>query len=393
MRIAVAKPDYRLIGGFEIVLRRIEDGLRQRGHTVSWLTVDVPTLSTKPFGVDVPPDVYERSREFFTYAALAERFSQIDASRFDALISTQPPSYAVAHPHHLSLFYHHLRIFYDLSDVYTAAGFVDPELHAVSQQAVRAIDAEFFRGVKGFLAASDGVKARLRDFNGLTTNVWTWHAGTGLPADVTPAPTGPFDHALCVSRHEFPKRTELFVHAMAYLPEAPAVMVGSGGRLPWLKSVQARVSQPGVDLDRLADEDLWLCAAPNLVPTSPADSNVRLLERVSDADLAALYRDALCVVAPAYDEDYGLTALEAMTYGKPLVVCKDGGGLVSFVEDGVTGFVVEPTGAAIAQAVRRFVDHPDAAREMGRRGRDVASRYTWDNGIAEIEAALERVCG
>jgi len=71
---------------------------------------------------------------------------------------------------------------------------------------------------------------------------------------------------------------------------------------------------------------------------------------------------AVCVVAPAYDEDYGLTAIEAMAAGTPVIVCRDGGGLVELVDHGVTGLVVEPTGAAIATAIRSLTDDPDLAQ-------------------------------
>ena len=125
MRIALAKPDYGISGGFEVVLRRIERDLTARGHTIDWLTVDVAALDRAPFGVAVPSPVWEQSFEFFGYLKLVEAFRAVDARHHDILISTQPPSFAVEHPRHLALFSHHHRVFYDLSDVYVAAGFAD----------------------------------------------------------------------------------------------------------------------------------------------------------------------------------------------------------------------------------------------------------------------------
>ena len=83
-------------------------------------------------------------------------------------------------------------------------------------------------------------------------------------------------------------------------------------------------------------------------------------------ELGALYRGALCVVAPALDEDYGLTALEAMLHGKPVIVCRDGGGLADLVEDGVTGIVVEPDGPSIAAAVASLTADPERCRRARR---------------------------
>ena len=74
----------------------------------------------------------------------------------------------------------------------------------------------------------------------------------------------------------------------------------------------------------------------------PRRSPVEIAGRVDDARLAQLYREAPCVVAPAYEEDYGLTAVEAMRFGTPVIVCRDGGGLPGIVRHGFDGLVVEP---------------------------------------------------
>jgi glycosyltransferase involved in cell wall biosynthesis len=114
---------------------------------------------------------------------------------------------------------------------------------------------------------------------------------------------------------------------------------------------------------------------------------VTFLGRLSKDDLLREYASALCVVCPAFDEDYGLTCLEAMALGKPVIACVDGGGYVELIEDGVDGFLVEPTGPAIAKAIERLKD-PALAREMGARGRDKARAYTWPKAIDHVERAL-----
>ena len=395
MRIAFAKPDYGISGGFEVVLRRVEQELTARGHTIDWLRVTVADLDKAPFGVTVPPTVWERSFEFFGYLKLVEAFRAIDARAYDVLISTQPPSFAVEHPRHLALFSHHHRVFYDLSDVYVAGGFTDPALHERAEAGVRLIDAPGFAAVTHFLAASEVVGERLRVFNGLSANVGVYHAGPGLSeAFAASTDTTRFEYPLCVSRHEFPKRTELFVHALKFLPKVNGVSVGAGGRQPWAQSIDAELSAPGADLDAWGERELWLrTPGPLTPPLAAGESNIRFVGHVTDSELAGLYGNALCVVAPAYLEDYGLTALEAMAFGKPVVVCKDGGGLVEFVEDGITGFVVEPNGRAIAEAVRILHLDPALARKMGDAARAAGVRYSWDRALEEILAGLARVAG
>jgi glycosyltransferase involved in cell wall biosynthesis len=110
---------------------------------------------------------------------------------------------------------------------------------------------------------------------------------------------------------------------------------------------------------------------------------------VEEKELDRLYRAAMCVVAPALDEDYGLTALEAMSYAKPVIVCRDGGGLTDLVEHRVTGLVVEPTGAAIAAAVDELTGDLQLRRELGENGRAVASRFTWERALAQVDEGIE----
>lgn len=391
MHIGIAKPDYGIVGGFELVLQRVARELEAVGHRVSWLTVDVGSLDRRVYGVHVPHDVWAAAPEFFRYAALVEAFARLDASGVDMVISTQPPSFAVDHPRHLALFSHHLRIYYDLSDVYVRSGHADDvELHHAAEACLRRLDELFLRRPGWILAASEVVQDRLRRFNGLHDNVGVYHAGVGVPQGLGGGEQT-FEHPLCVSRHEFPKRTELFVHAMKLLPDTDAVVVGGGGRLPYVQGLDGAMARGDIDPDGIDSTSLWLCRHDGAVAAPAEGSNVAFLGHVDDDELARLYSRALCVVAPAYLEDYGLTAIEAMHHGKPLIVCSDGGGLTSFVEDGVNGFVVEPDGRAIAAAVQKLRDDPALAAALGEAARRTAATYTWERAMREIFDGMERV--
>jgi glycosyltransferase involved in cell wall biosynthesis len=393
MKIAIVKPDYGFQGGFELNLRRIAEGLEARGHRVDTLGVPVADLPRRAFGLDVPDDVHAAGGEFFRYAAMLEAFARVDASGYDVALTTQPPSYAVGHPRKLALFYHHHRIYYDLSEVYLRAGFAAPHEHLVAQRAVHRLDAAHLPSVGWFLAGSENVRSRLERYNGITANVSVVHVPSPQPLDDIAASPGTGTHVLCVSRHEFPKRTELFVHAMKHAADLQGVCVGKGGRLGWVQALDRRFTDEPEAAARARAEDLWL-AAHEYVPEAAAQhpgSNVRFLGWVEEADLLRLYRDALCVVAPAFDEDYGHTTLEAMRFGKPLVVCADGGGLPEMVTDGVNGLVVEPDGAAIAEAVRRLAADPDLAARLGSRGAEIAAGYTWERAIDGFADGLARV--
>jgi glycosyltransferase involved in cell wall biosynthesis len=397
MRIAIAKPDFGVVGGFEKVLSRIARELDALGHRVEWLAVDVEATAAAPFGVAVPPSLRLRLPGFVRYMAAVEAFQRIDAGAHDLLVSTQPPSFAIGHPRHLSLFYHHLRVYYDLCDLWVRAGFADEDLHRHAAALVRRVDQRHLERVGHLLAPSDEVRDRLRRYNGLEENVGVYLAGTGLRESLLDGgvPSGQ-DHVLCVTRHEFPKRAELFVHAMAYLPDVPARVVGGGGRLDFTIDLARRLTTPGTDLDAMTESELWLnrgVLGDGVAPPPPQVANIAFLGQVSDEELARLYAGALCVVAPAHLEDYGLTVIEAMAAGKPVVVCSDGGGLCDPVEDGVNGMVVEPAGRAIAEAVSRLREQPDLAVEMGARARETAAQYSWERAMRQFLDGVARVCG
>jgi glycosyltransferase involved in cell wall biosynthesis len=72
-----------------------------------------------------------------------------------------------------------------------------------------------------------------------------------------------------------------------------------------------------------------------------------------------------CVVPSRFEEPFGMSALEAGAFGRP-VICSSLGGLPEIVDDGVTGFVVEAERPdLLAQAIHTFVQHRDLVRTMG----------------------------
>ena len=133
---------------------------------------------------------------------------------------------------------------------------------------------------------------------------------------------------------------------------------------------------------------------PQLLRRLARGRSVRFLGAVPDDDLPRLYRQAAVFALPSvqrtcYGRDIavvellGLTVLEAMASSTP-VVCSRVGGLAEIVDDGVTGFLVEPGDVdelrgRLDQLLR---DRPLAAR-LGRNARDRAlERFTW-NACAE----------
>lgn len=126
---------------------------------------------------------------------------------------------------------------------------------------------------------------------------------------------------LCVSRLLAYKNVEAVTAAFALLPEERLVVVGSGPLA-----------------DRIAE-------------TRPRNATV--LGEVTDAGLRWLYSSSAGLIAASY-EDFGLTPVEAASFGKPTAALRWGGFLDTIV-DGSTGvYFDEPRPGPIAEAVDRM---------------------------------------
>jgi glycosyltransferase involved in cell wall biosynthesis len=107
-------------------------------------------------------------------------------------------------------------------------------------------------------------------------------------------------------------------------------------------------------------------------------------------ELGALYDRAAVVVCPSYREGLPLCVLEAMAHGKP-VVASAVGGIPELVEDGVTGFLVEPGDVAgLRAAIESLLADPALRRRLGHTARArVAERCSWERVTAATVAAYE----
>lgn len=114
-------------------------------------------------------------------------------------------------------------------------------------------------------------------------------------------------------------------------------------------------------------------------------------------DIPSLLACAEALLLPSLNEGFGMALLEAMAMGKP-VVASAVGGVPELVLDGRTGLLVPPADpGALATAIRRLVEDPRAARQMGEAGRERArmsfSREAFLKGHRELYGELLRLEG
>jgi len=84
-------------------------------------------------------------------------------------------------------------------------------------------------------------------------------------------------------------------------------------------------------------------------------SNIEFLGRVTDEDKAKLYQEALAFLNPQ-EEDFGITAIEAMATGRPVIAWRKGGATETIIEGQTGWFFDEQTKEAIIGAVTIFYE-------------------------------------
>ena len=122
-----------------------------------------------------------------------------------------------------------------------------------------------------------------------------------------------------------------------------------------------------------------------------APPGVRLLGRVDEADLPALYAGARLFVFPSLFEGFGLPVLEAMACGTP-VVCSDLSSLPEVAGD--AALLVNPRDPrAIAAAVVRLLRDGPLCEELRGRGLARATGFGWERTARACVEAWRGVLG
>ena len=142
---------------------------------------------------------------------------------------------------------------------------------------------------------------------------------------------------------------------------------------------------------------------PSLLRRLAAGHLVEFLGAVDDGELAALYRAAQVLALPsvevtcygrevAVSELLGLAAIEAMASGTPVVASRIGG-LPEVVEDGITGFLVEP--GDVEELRSRLAQVLGDRQLAGRLGRNARARFletfTWEACAGRCLAAYSEL--
>jgi glycosyltransferase involved in cell wall biosynthesis len=284
-------------------------------------------------GADIRTTFLQKTRKFIRSHKLLMPLmpiavESIDLSDFDLVISSSV-SFSkglILKPQttHICYCYSPMRQVWDWHAEYKSESRKAPKIIvSVFQHFMRIWDRHASTRVDYFIAISKNVQKRIKKYYQATSqiiyppvvipNFKTSAATTGLPQDFF----------LIVSRLFKHKNTQLAVEAFNKLG-MPLILIGDGPELKTLKKL--------------------------------ASPNITFLGHQPDEVVAEYYKNCLAFIMPQ-EEDFGLTPLEAMSYGKPVLALKRGGAL-EYIEEGVNGeFFDDPTDQVLADGVRRIKEN------------------------------------
>lgn len=348
----------------EAVFRRVGERLVRDGHRV---TVCYASLRDGP-----PARMRGAPFEFTAYDHLrggARGFARLLAERgVDALYLTDHPTWSLRYARYRLAGVRRIIVHDRTSGERTPRGrFVQAIKRALHHLPGLSADC--------VVAVSDYVRQRLMDVN-------------GAPPERTHRVYNGIDLA------RFGMADRALLHRELGLPADARIVFCSGRAQPY-KGIQVAIEAAALlQADGVSGVHLAYAGDGAYVAELRALVEARGLRTVhflgKRADVAALLGSAAVAVVPSlWAEAFGLTVVEAMAAGVPLVASRTGG-IPELVEEGRTGILVPPGDArALADAIRLLLAHPSLRASMGLHAQIAAQRrFSLERAAVDLYALV-----
>jgi len=333
MKIAIFHDYFGAIGGGEKLVLMLAKRLN-----ADVISTEVNSESIKKMGYDsVPiisigntlniPPLKQLNASFL--------FASCDFTKqYDFYIFSGNWAHFASKKHKPNVYYCHTptRAFYDLYDVYKKKhNFFIATVFVVWVYAHKKLTEKYLTHVGKIVTNSKNTQQRIKNY---------WHKDAEIV--YPPVDTSKFKFKengnfwLSVNRLYPEKRIELQIEAFRKMPDEKLIIVGD-----------------------YSSGDHAAAYASQLICNLP--DNVKVLGSVPEAKLIDLYAKCKGHIVTAMDEDFGMTPIEAMASGKPVVAVNEGGFLETVTSD--TGFLVDADSKSIINAVKKVSKEPIAYKD------------------------------
>ena len=322
MRVVIFHDYFGAIGGGEKTVLTLARALNADVVTtdINWDTIEKMGFMDVKFislgeTVKIPP---------LKQISASVKFAKCDFyDKYDFFIFSGNWVHFAAKKHKPNLLYCHtpVRAFYDLYETFLKRqSFITGLLFRMWVTVHKPICEHYMKHVDKIVVNSINTQSRIKRYLHRDAEV------IYPPIDITKYKFKEFgEFWLSVNRLYPEKRVELQIEAFRHMPEEKLIIVGG-----------------------FAEGDLALKYAEKIEHNLP--KKVELRGEVTEEELIDLYARCKGYITTAMDEDFGMTPIEAMAAGKPVIAVKEGGYLESVI-DGVTGMLVEVDVESIVKAV------------------------------------------
>ncbi|MDO9325363.1 MAG: glycosyltransferase [Methanoregula sp.] len=251
------------------------------------------------------------------------------SKNYDMFIFSGNWAHYAAHRHHPNMWYCHtpVRVFYDnYTPFLQSLPFFKRFFFRIYAQIFRIVDRKSISHINHIVANSQNVQMRIGQYYNQKSNV------IYPPIDTTKFNFSEYGNFwLSVNRLYPEKQIELQIESFRVMPEQKLLIAGG-----------------------FAQGDHSAGYAKKIQATIP--SNVTFLGEITAEKLHDLFAHCRGLICTAKDEDFGITPIEAMASGKP-VVAVDSGGFRETIT-AFTGMLVRPDVLSIVTAVRQISENP-----------------------------------
>lgn len=168
---------------------------------------------------------------------------------------------------------------------------------------------------------------------------------------------------LFLGRVDFKKGIDLLVHSFAQvLKEIP----------------QARLAIVGPDSSGYLQKVHMWCKELKI------EKEVIFINHLEPSQVKEAYVDANVFILPSYNENFGITVIEAMACKCPVII-SDQVNIWREIQNGSAGIIIQLSVDRLTKAVMKILNDPEEAKSMGLSGRILArDQYDWNSIVARF---------
>jgi glycosyltransferase involved in cell wall biosynthesis len=338
MKTAIFHDYFGAIGGGEKVVITLGDILN-----ADIITTDVDAIDKLDTDVNVISLGHTKKIPPLKQISATEKFYSCNFSNdYDFFIFTGNWSHYAAHNHHPNMWYCYtpVRAFYDLYDTFLKRqDFITRQAFRTWVYGHRLMDQKSVNNIDRIVTISKNSQKRIEKYHHRTADI------IYPPVDVSKFKFKEYgDFWLSVNRLYPEKRIELQIEAFKKMPDEKLIIVGGYAKGDHAEKYAKNIS-------------------------SKLPYNVTILGEVSEQELIDLYSRCKGLICTALDEDFGLTPVEAMASGKPVVAVNEGGFRETVTEE--TGLLINADLLSTIEAVKLISGEPerykDACLEQAKR--------------------------